>query len=171
MSCTVAACTGTCRPDSDAAAETLWLPAESVLREDAARPVRIKNGRSIYIDGSGAVVFTVSDCNLAARQITAHFAQTQWQPRSTYLTPEMRSLYKSGCQPFSIGGVMESGSNGPQHPNQPYVGWQVESENGRGDIVSYRIGGTGQQLLGYASYVPRKVVESSKRKLGAELAH
>ena len=38
-----------------AAAQILWLPEHAVLARDLARPVIIKNGRSIYADSSGAV--------------------------------------------------------------------------------------------------------------------
>jgi hypothetical protein len=41
-------------------------------------------------------------------------------------------------------------------------------ENARGDIVTYVVGGTGQQGHGYGAYIPRDVVESGRRKLGAE---
>jgi hypothetical protein len=42
-----------------AAAPILWLPDHAVLARDLARPVIIKNGRSIYVDSSGAVAFAM----------------------------------------------------------------------------------------------------------------
>jgi hypothetical protein len=62
LGCGLAACA---RPEppmpvADAVAEALWLPAQAVLAEDAARPALIKNGRSVYVDHSGAVVFTIA---------------------------------------------------------------------------------------------------------------
>jgi len=137
------------------------------LEEDAARPALITNGRSIYVDGSGAVVFSIAiKCDDAIRQISEHFAQTEWRPRSTqYLNPHLATSFSSGCQRHG-GGVILLDSNGRPIPPEPYNEWVGEWENGRGDIVSYVVGGTRQQLRGYGSYIPRHVVESGKRKLG-----
>jgi hypothetical protein len=170
LSCGLAACA---RTDSQravphaVAAEILWLPAQGVLQENAVRPVLVRNGRSIYIDGSGAVVFSIAiKCDDAVRQITEHFAQTEWRPRSTqYLNPHLATSFSSGCQRHG-GGVIPQDSIGRPIPPEPDNEWHGEWENGRGDIVSYVVGGTGQQLRGYAEYVPRQMVESGKRNLG-----
>ena len=167
LSCGLAACarTDSSRTVRDAAAaDILWLPAQATLEKDAARPVLIRNGRSIYVDGSGAVVFSIAiKCDDVVRNITEHFAQTEWRPRSTqYLNPQLATSVSSGCQRHG-GGVIPPGSTVPL---EPYIEWRGEWENGRGDIVSYVVGGRGQQQRGYAEYVPRLVVESGKRKLG-----
>jgi len=147
-----------------AAADILWLPAQATLKEDGAGPVLIRNGRSIYVDGSGAVAFGIAvNCDDVARDITEHFAPTEWRPRSTqYLNPQLATSFSSGCQPHG-GGVTPLGSTVPP---EPYIEWRGEWENARGDIVSYVVGGTGQQQVGYAGYIPRLVVDSVKRKLG-----
>ena len=145
-------------------AAILWLPSQAVLEEDAARPLLIKNGRSVYVDGSGAVVFTVAiKCDDVATKLIEHFEQTEWRPRATqYLNPQMATSFSSGCQRHG-GGVIPPGST---IPPEPYIEWRGEWENSRGDIVSYVVGGTGQQQRGYAAYIPRTVVESGRRKLG-----
>lgn len=113
--------------DPNAVVEILWLPPLAVLHEDAARPMVIENGRSIYVDGSGAVAFTIAgECD----------------------------------------DVVPTDSNGLPVFSAPQREWRGEWESRDGDIVSYVVGGAGQQLHGYASYVPRDVVKASARRLG-----
>jgi hypothetical protein len=149
-------------PDTDVAA-ILWLPEQAVLEPDAARPVSIKNGRSINVDGTGDVVFSiVLGCDDVAKDIRGHFAQTEWRPRATqYLNPQSATSFNSGCQPHG-GGVIPPGS---VLPPDRFSEWRGEWENGRGDIVTYVVGGTGQKMRGYAAYIPRDVVESTRRKV------
>src|SRR5262245_51962354 len=102
--CFLSACAQTGSPEGDlntTAAEILWLPAAASLEEDAARPALIKNGRSIYIGGSGAVVFSiVADCDDVARNISEHFEHTEWQPRARQdLNPQLATSFGIGCLP------------------------------------------------------------------------
>jgi hypothetical protein len=170
LGCGLGACAPTGSLSSRTAssvAEVLWLPASAVPEEDAARPVLIRNGRSIYVDGSGAVVFSVAgDCDAVARDIRTHFEHSAWRPRSTQdLNPHIAISISSGCHPHG-GGVIPMDANGRPVSHGPFNEWYGEWENERGDIVSYVVGGTGQQLRGYASYVPRHVVDERRRKLG-----
>jgi hypothetical protein len=146
-----------------AVAEILWLPEHAVLEPDAARPVSIKNGRSINVDGSGAVVFSIAlRCDDVAMDIRGHFAQTEWRPRATqYLNPQSATSFNSGCQSHGDR-VIPPGS---VIPTDRFSEWRGEWENGRGDIVTYVVGGIGQRLRGYAAFIPRDVVESTRRKL------
>lgn len=170
LGCVLGACAQTGSPETPpntAAAEVLWLPPSAGLVEDAARPVLLRNGRSIYADGSGAMVFSVSaDCDDVARDISEHFKQTKWQPRSTqYLNPQLATSFSSGCRTHG-GGIVQLDSNGRPIPRGPYNEWRGEWENEGGDIVAYVVGGTDRQQRGYASYVPRHVIEEGRRKLG-----
>ena len=158
------ACAQTGWPASRAStvAEILWLPVGARLSEDAASPVLVRNGRSIYIDGSGAVAFSLTaDCVDVAKDISQYFERTEWQPRSTQdLNPGMATSFSSGCEPQGGGGlVIELDSNGHQIPYGPYFKWHGEWQNDAGDILTYIVGGTGQELSGYASYVPRHLVD------------
>jgi len=167
LSCGLAACDRTASSRTvlgATAADILWLPAQATWDKDAARPVLVRNGRSIYIDGSGAVAFSIAvTCDDVARDITGHFAGTEWRPRSTqYLNPQLATSFSSGCQRHG-GGVIPQDSTVPL---EPYIEWHGEWENVRGDIVSYVVGGTRQQQRGYAEYLPRRMVELSKRTLG-----
>ncbi len=162
LSCGLAACT---RTESSrtipgaTVADILWLPGQATLEKDLARPVRITKGRSIYVDGSAAVVFSIAiKCDDVATNITAHFAQTEWRPRATqYLNPQLATSFSSGCQRRG-GGLIPPGA---RVPVEPYIEWTGEWENGRGDVVSYHVGGTGQQQRGYAAYIPHRLVESA----------
>ena len=161
--CVLGACVQAGSPvqgPNTAAAEILWLPAGVGLEDDLTRPVFVRNGRSIFVHGSGAVVFSVTaDCAAVATEITKHFEHTQWQQRSTQeLNPGLATSFSSGCR--SRGGcAIQLDSNGRLIPHEPYNDWHGEWENQRGDIVTYDVGGTGRRLNGYASYVPRNVLE------------
>ena len=146
-----------------AVAEILWLPEHAALERDAVRPLRIKNGRSINVDGTGAVVFSIAlGCDDVARDIRGHFAQTEWRPRATqYLNPQIATSFNSGCRPHGDS-VIPPGS---VIPLDRFSEWRGEWENGRGDIVTYTVGGIGQRMRGYAAFIPRDVVDSTRRKL------
>ena len=109
-------------------------------------------------------MFTIGvACGDVVRTISEHFVQTEWRPRATqYLNPQWATSFRTGCQPHG-GGLIPPGST---IPLEPYIEWNGEWENGPGDIVSYVVGGTGQQQRGYAAYIPRSVVESGRRTLG-----
>jgi hypothetical protein len=167
----VGACAATGWPSptdtASAVAETLWLPASAVLDQDAARPVLIRNGRSIYIDGSGAVVFNIEgDCDAVAREIVRHFRQTEWQPRATQdLNPQIATSFNTGCRSSHGGGIVPTDLNGRPVSQGPSMHWHGEWQNEAGDILNYSIGGSGRQLRGYASYIPRVVVEERRDKI------
>lgn len=170
VSCSLTAC-GRTEPSTpvpdDAAAGILWLPAEARL-ENYDPSARIKDGRGVYVDGSAAVAFSITaGCDDVARRISEHFRPPEWQARSTqYLNPELPTSFKLGCQRLKGGGVLQLDSEGRPIPPQSYREWRGEWENGSGDIVSYVFGGPGELLRGYASYLPRHVVEAGRRRPG-----
>jgi hypothetical protein len=151
---------------ASAVAEILWLPANAVLEKDAARPVLIRDGRSIYVDGTGAVVFSIEgDCDAVATEITRHFEQSEWQPRATQdLNPQLPTSFRIGCRTHG-GGIMQLDSDGRPVSQERFKQWQGEWDNERGDLLNYFVGGTGRQLRGYASYLPRGVGEERRREL------
>lgn len=150
-----------------AAADVLWLPAGAVLENDAFRPVRTKNGCSIYSDGRARVVFSIAiACDDVARGMTDHFARTNWRPRSTgWLDPGPVTSFGSGCQRDG-GGVIQEGSTGRPTPTGPYLQWRGERENGQGDILAYMFGGTERARRGVASFIPRQEVDAVGRLVG-----
>jgi hypothetical protein len=147
--------------DTDVAA-ILWLPEYAVLEPDSAQPVSTKNGRNIYVDGTGSVVFSMAlSCDPVAKDLSGHFAQTEWRPRATqYLNPQIATSFDSGCERHGGGAIPLGSVVAPA----PFVQWRGEWENRSGDIVSYSFGGIGQQMHGYAAYIPREAVEASRRR-------
>jgi hypothetical protein len=166
--CVLNACawSGSQASDPDTVAELLWTPTAARLEEDAARPMRIKSGRSIYVDGTGAVTFTVvGECDVITRDITDHFNDTQWRRRSRQdLNPQFETSFESGCQPYG-GGLLQLDTTGRPVPRGPYYRWHGEWENENGDVLTYMLGGEDRQWRGHATYVPRPVIEERRRRL------
>jgi hypothetical protein len=103
------------------------------------------------------MVFSVSaDCDDVARDISEHFAQAKWRPRSTQdLNPQLATSFSSGCRPHG-GGIVHLDVHGRPIPRGPYHEWRGEWENEGGDIVTCVVGGADRQLRGYATYAPRQ---------------
>jgi hypothetical protein len=150
---------------SSALADVLWLPSEATLVDDMCKPVEIKNGRSIYVDGTAGVTFRIAaDPEELSRGIVQHFAATTWRPRGTeYLNPQDATSFERGWD-VRYGGAIA----GRTTPHEPYRQWHGEWEDERGNIVTYHLGGIGHQLRGIASYLPRSVVEAVRRQTGRQ---
>ncbi len=151
-------------PPSTVAA-MLWLPDDAVILQDAARPVFIESGRSIYVDGSGAVAFQLARaCADFAASVERRFAEGGWSRRAVQdLHPQLSTSFESGCQEHG-GGLIPRDARETVTAVEPFVQWMGEWQNAQGDIVSYVFGGDGPQLHGYASYNPRDTVERGLRK-------
>ena len=147
-----------------AVAEILWLPEVALVESDWAKPVMIQNGRSIYIDGSAAVVFSIdSDQDELSTLLTQHFATAGWQQRQTqYLNPQLVTSFATGWQ--THGGGLLPGPFDSIETYQPYRRWHGEWTDDQGNIVEYHIGGQGRRLQGVGGYIPRQVVESTVQK-------
>jgi hypothetical protein len=167
FSALITACAGSDADVADTAvADVLWLPGDAVLERDAARPIAIQNGRSIYVDGSAAVGFSINiEREQLSERIVRHFAEAGWRQRKTrYLNPYLPTSFARGWENRGRGLIVA-------HPPdrrmsyEPYFEWHGEWQNQRGAVVSYALGGLGRQLRGYAQYLPRDVVEYAKRRL------
>jgi hypothetical protein len=153
-----------------AVADILWLPAEARLEKDAARPILVRDGRSIYIDGTGAVAFTISaPREELSTRLVEHFAAEGWRQRATqHLNPEIPTSFEIGWQ-SQCACVVALDAEGKPVQREPYHKWHGEWENAQGDIVEYMLGGEGERLRGYAAYIPHSVVEEvpdRQRRLG-----
>jgi len=128
----------------------LWLPQGSVLEHDGIEPLALKNGRSIYVDGSSAVVFSISaDRQRVSDLLIRHFASEGWRHRTTQrLNPSFPTSFEGGWERH-CGCVFRR-----DLPREPYFKWRGEWENDRGDEVSYAVEGLGNHLRGYAAYIP-----------------
>jgi hypothetical protein len=153
-------------PVDSSVAKILWLPAAAEIENGGFNPVMVKDGRSIYVDGTASVLFNIdSNQDELVGRIIEQFAGTEWVQRQTqYLNPQLQTSFTAGWQVH--GGGIILGPVGRTIPYEPYRRWHGEWSNNRSDIVTYSIGGQGRRLRGVASYVPRSVVESSLRRLG-----
>ena len=160
-------CAGSVAIPDRSGADILWLPAEAVIRPDAARPVAVKNGRSVYVDGSSGVAFAIDgERQQISDRLVQHFAREGWRQRDTQLmNPQIATSFAAGWESDG-GGLIQMDPAGRAAPQEPYLKWQGEWEDARGDMVSYGLGGQGRQLYGYASSLPHDVVVELRRKLG-----
>jgi hypothetical protein len=138
-----------------------------VLGDNLGRPVAVKNGRNIYQDGSADVTFTISgDREQVTQSLIRHFADAGWHERSTQiLNPQVATSFARGWQ-HRGGGVLPQVREDQATPQEPYVAWQGEWENGRGDLVTYDLGGQGRVFRGYAGYLPHSVAEAARQRTG-----
>lgn len=162
-----ASCTGTSSDDLPGeVTELLWLPTEARLADDGFQPVRIEHGRSIYVDGSASVYFTIdADRDELSTSIVQHLASLKWSQRShQYLNPQLPTSFEGGWQIH--GGGLNIGDDRSATPLEPYRRWRGEWQDTSGNIIVYDIGGQGRQLRGGASYVPRAVVDHNFSRAG-----
>jgi hypothetical protein len=146
---------------ADKMAAALWVPPSASIRGDARLPFLVKDGRSVYWDGSGSVTFDVdTNPEPLSASVVAHFAGTEWQPRATqYLNPQMATSFERGWQ-SRCSCVIQVDANDNPLPHREYHEWEGEWQNARGDIVVYHLGGLDDDLHGYAEYVPHESVRS-----------
>ena len=147
------------------AADILWVPVSATLQPDAAAPVLVKNGRSIYVDGSGSVGFIIEgDREAVARQIVRHFAHEGWSQRALqHLNPRLATSFESGWERRCIC-LTQADAHGNAIPREPLYQWRGEWENGRGDLLTYALSAEGQHVRGYAEFLPAESTSGSLRK-------
>lgn len=136
-------------------ADLLWVPANAVLTEDWASPVIVKNGRSVYVDSTSAVGFSVnSDREDLSAEVVRHFAAMEWRPRDRQSrNPQNSTSFEEGWQ-GRCACVIQMDSEGKVIPQETFYEWHGEWENTRGDVVTYRLAGQGRQLRGYGTFDP-----------------
>jgi hypothetical protein len=151
---------------SAAIADLLWLPPDATIRDDVARPVRVENGRSVYIDGSASVAFDVeAEPDELTTRIVERVSSPGWRPRSTqYLNPQLPTSFRGGWTVHGGGVMSDDLATGRQF--EPYRRWHGEWEDRSGNIIVYVLGGQGTHIRGAASYVPRALVDTTRRRLG-----
>lgn len=145
--------------------EILWVPEDAAIEADhGSRPVRVVYGRSVFIDGSAHVAFSMRGERYAlTSQIVNHFAPTEWRERGReYLNPQILTSFKTGWRDV-CGCVIVTDADGRPLPGEPHHDWHGEWENRRGDVVRYVLSADGPQLRGYASFIPKRIVQSRPR--------
>ena len=109
-----------------------------------------RNGRSIWIDGTADVVFTIEgDREELSRRIVNHFATPVWRQRQTrYLNPQLPTAFAGRWRVHGGGGKPEPADVDPAVANEPYRSWHAEWEDERGNLITYYLGGRGPRLRG-----------------------
>ena len=149
-------------------AAVLWLPAEATIEPGASTPREVRDGRSLYEDGSAAVVFRAETaCGELASRFMARFDGTAWRRRPTdWLNPTMPTSFDAGCERRQGGIAIPSVDGRPPGPRF-YERWNGQWENDQGDILSYQfMGGDGSAMQGYASYTPAAIVKVLRSRRG-----
>jgi hypothetical protein len=129
--------------------------------------VVVSNGRSVYVDGSSAVAFSIDgDRQDISNLLVQHFARAGWRQRKTQLLNPSQATSFDGGWEHLCGCVLQHDAVGHLLPPDPYFKWRGEWEDTSGNMVSYELGGQGDRLYGYAGYLPHEVVVEVRRKLG-----
>jgi hypothetical protein len=149
--------------DAIAAVDNLWVPANAFIQSIASRPVMVENGRSIWADGSSALGFAPdTDREEFVRQLVRHFEEAGWRQRNThYLNPGLATSFESGWQSRCACAILTDPLGKPI-PREPFHEWHGEWESIRGDVLTYDLSAEGPELRGYASFVPRRLVNERR---------
>jgi hypothetical protein len=145
--------------------EILWVPDNAAIEADKIfRPVAVVYGRSVFIDGSAHVAFTMrGEREALTTQIVNHFALTEWRARDReYLNPQIFTSFNTGWR-HVCGCIMITDADGRPVSREPYYDWHGEWDNQQGDVVQYALSADGPRLRGYASFIPKRLVELRRR--------
>jgi hypothetical protein len=140
----------------------LWLPASAEILPDGPGPVAVENGRSLYADGGAAVSFTLAgERDQLSDSLVRRFDDECWHQRSTQylnrqLTTSFREGWQAGCQC-----LFSTDAHGKPIRREPYYQWRGEWEDHRGNVVTYSLSAEGRRLRGYASYIPKALVDAA----------
>jgi hypothetical protein len=136
------------------AANTLWLPAGAEITLDPRGAVSIQRGRSLYVDGTAHVSFSVTgERHKLAAALICHFTTSGWRQRTTqYMNPRFATSFKDGWHP-----------EGKPILREPQYEWRGEWEDPLGNIVAYSLAAEGRLVRGYAVYIPQPLADAARR--------
>jgi hypothetical protein len=145
--------------------QILWVPDRALIEpERFFRPIATRNGRSVFVDGSASVSFALTgDREALTTELVEQFLGTLWRERDwEYLNPQTPTSFKSGWR-HVCGCILLTDANGKPLPREPHYEWYGEWEDSRGNVVQYRLSADGPQIRGYASLIPRHIVDAGPR--------
>jgi hypothetical protein len=144
--------------------QILWLPENASMEPAVFHQISINNGRNVYADGSASVAFVLTDeRDELSRSIIQHYANTPWRQRPIqYLNPGLVTSFNDGWR-HRCGCVVQSDEAGNPIPREPYYEWHGEWQDAHGNIITYDLSAEGQQLRGYAAFVPKRIVDVTQR--------
>jgi len=141
-----------------------WLPAGAEILPDALMPISAESGRSLFVDGSASVAFTLTgDREELSTGIVRHFTTRGWCQRSTqYLNPQLATSFSEGWA-HRCACLIMTDLRGKPVAREPLYQWRGEWNDSRGDVVTYSLSAEGRQLRGYAAYIPKRSVDAAER--------
>jgi hypothetical protein len=144
--------------------DVLFVPSTADILPDAATPIATENGRSLFVDGSASVSFRLlGERESLSSRIVDHFARLGWRVRSVqYLNPTIPTSFAEGWSRRESGVLLLDSQGRVVVPEVLYL-WHGEWEDSDGNVVVYNLSAQGQELRGYASRVPRGLVQASRR--------
>ena len=144
--------------------DVLFVPPTADILPDAATPVATENGRSVFVDGSASVLFELrGERESLSSRIVDHFAVLGWRERPVqYLNPTIPTSFAEGWNRRESG-ILHFDAQGRVVIPDPLYLWHGEWEDSVGNVVVYNLSAHGEQLRGYASLVPRTLVQASRR--------
>jgi hypothetical protein len=143
----------------------LWVPDRAAIEpETIFRPIATGNGRSVFVDGSASVSFALTgDREALTTELVGHFVGTPWRERDRdYLNSQDPTSFKSGWH-HVCGCIVLTDANGKPIRREPHYEWYGEWEDACGNVVQYRLSADGPQVRGYASLIPRHIVDAMPR--------
>jgi hypothetical protein len=154
-------------PVDPAIADVLWLPEEAVVEPHSQGSVASRNGRSVYVDRTAAVAFTITiDRERLSGALVEHFAQLGWRQRQMqHVNPQRPTSFASGWRIVGNGLLISMPGGRPLPAREPYYQWRGEWEEAEGNLLEYAVGGEGREIRGRASYAPRIVAAAAMRRL------
>ena len=145
--------------------KVLWVPPEAILDPpDTRGPIGVRNGWSIYIDGTMSVVFDapVGRDDLVPL-IRAHFKQIGWREASDrYYGGSQGTTFKTGWFRRPCGCVVQLDADGNMIPRQPQYEWRGAWRSRNGDVVNYVFSTYAYTLRGIGSYYPSELVKDRR---------
>jgi hypothetical protein len=146
------------------AANTLWLPAGAEITLDPRGAVSIQRGRSLYVDGTAHVSFSVTgERHKLAAALICHFTTSGWRQRTTqYMNPRFATSFKDGWQ-RQCACILQTDPEGKPILREPQYEWRGEWEDPLGNIVAYSLAAEGRLVRGYAVYIPQPLADAARR--------
>jgi len=162
---TLATLAASCTTPAASRPDLLFVPANATLLPDLPRPIALRDGRSVYEDGSAAVRFEITgDRDDVTNQIIRYFEKLEWRQRPTqYMNTHIATSFDAGWQ-GQCACILVLDAQGNPVVRPKLYRWQGGWENKSGDVVTYSLYAEGGHVRGSASYVPIRLVRASIRR-------